>query len=1382
MATPAEKADAIKTSDITIKGNEIKQVLSSKNVGNERENRLRDKFQCDEHKMTVQDVLKKHLHSGDVDNDLKNGLTKDQVLKQRAEYGSNSLTPPPGTPEIVKFLLKLFGFFECLLWTGGILCFVSYSINKSDGDLYLGATLCIVVTVTGIFSYLQDKKSGDLMKQFSGVGEKAVLTIRDGAETKIPSDELVPGDIIKLNAGMKIPADIRVLRSEKFKVNNSALTGEPDALLRTNEISQEQNPMEAKNIAFFGTLCEEGDVTGLVFKTGDNSAMGLIAALTLQTENEETPIHKEIHYFVLIVSSVAIFLGVSFFIIGLVLGTNPVMALVFMIGIIVANVPEGLLATVTICLSLTAQRMSEKAVLVKNMESVETLGSTSAICSDKTGTLTQNKMTVMEIVYGGEIHACETPSSQYYEDHWGKRRFDYGFQQLCTIGNVCNDGKFIIDSETAPFRPRTNFGEGFIWSMDSGEWAIDGNATDVAILKFCQDKAIYPKNVAAELAKDGKDDKKQSLNNARENRMKGEPNQDNTATVDDWGSYLLKTKFPLRKFVDESKGLEDTWRMAFNSRNKFQVSVHHCPVNKDDPLLFMKGAPDILLSRSSHYIAPDGTEKEMTEADLKAFADSNAALAEKGRRVIAFCQKYLPGDVYGNNYKFNTDKDLWNFPLGVSDKYFEEFCANKEGASERCKEKLTFVGLMALIDPPKPGVKEAVQKCRSANIKVAMVTGDHPKTAKAIAKEVSIILPGDLTTEDIIEQNEKRGLTKGMPGYVDPANATAIVIHGMEFDSNMPVEFWEDVIFNFDSIVFARTSPQQKLQIVKAFQDIGEHIVAVTGDGVNDAPALKKADIGIAMGIMGTDVSKAAADMHLTDDNFASIVKGVEEGRLIFDNLKKSIAYTLSSNIPEIAPFLSFITIRIPLPLGTILILLIDLGTDMIPAISMAWENPEADIMKRKPRDAKRDRLVTRKLVNFAYLQIGVIQCIAGFLSYFTIMNDYGYSPHVLPSLGANDNWAKQQLMCQLNAGVLRNVNGVECPDGTPSNTLTSANVIAYKKCFQSGFMFWDHDISGSLLNCNFAPRNLVGKESSVTGGFKIADVASYTDSTFGEIVPSVESYAAMNKNGFVEYLPFRGRLSEFFDQRWLEFDITQKGFYRAVDGVGPETTATTYFDHNPAVPLSMKDGSPTKTSTENLAWWSVRDSVASAVFSPMTEGLGGFVWESSNMKTVIGNLTAQTNVTDGSGGDITPRMHAFYTSSGALRANIANRMMQKEAWHHAQTGGFINIIVVQWADLMICKTRFLSIQQQGMINPLMNFGLLFETILGSFFCYMPGISGTGLGTRALRFTHWLSGIPFFCFIFMYDEVRKYMMRNTSPVNPKTGLRVPGWLERNTYY
>lgn len=384
----------------------------------------------------------------------------------------------------------------------------------------------------------------------------------------------------------------------------------------------------------------------------------------------------------------------------------------------------------------------------------------------------------------------------------------------------------------------------------------------------------------------------------------------------------------------------------------------------------MKGAPERILERSS-TIFINGEEKILDDEMKTAFNNAYMQLGGLGERVIGFCDFKLQVDKFPTGYPF--DSDNVNFPL----------------------ENLRFVGLMSMIDPPRAAVPDAVAKCRSAGIKVIMVTGDHPITAKAIAKSVGIISEGSETVEDIakrlnipVEQVEQR-------------LAKAAVIHGAQL-RDLNSEQLDAMLKKYPEMVFARTSPQQKLIIVEGCQRLGA-IVAVTGDGVNDSPALKKADIGVAMGIAGSDVSKQAADMILLDDNFASIVTGVEEGRLIFDNLKKSIAYTLSSNIPEISPFLIFILFDVPLPLGTITILCIDLGTDMLPAISLAYEQAESDIMKRQPRDPKKDKLVNERLIFMAYGQIGMIQAAAGFIAYFVILADNGFLPNII--FGIRESW-----------------------------------------------------------------------------------------------------------------------------------------------------------------------------------------------------------------------------------------------------------------------------------------------------------------------------------------------------------------------------------------
>jgi len=989
-------------------------------------NELKKELELDDHKVSFEELYKRRGTS------LEAGLTSAQVKAFLETDGYNELTPPKTTPEWIKFCKQLFGGFSTLLWVGAILCFIAYTIEASNNanamkdNLYLGIVLASVVVITGIFSYFQEAKASSIMDSFKNMVPDKASVLRDGQTSVVHAKELVVGDIVFVKGGDRIPADIRIIEAAGMKVDNSSLTGESEPQARTNEFTHD-NPLETKNIAFFSTNCQEGSATGVVILCGDNTVMGRIAGLASGLENGDTPIAREIEHFIHIITGVAVFLGVSFFILSFVLGYNLIEAVVFLIGIIVANVPEGLLATVTVCLTLTAKRMAKKNCLVKNLEAVETLGSTSTICSDKTGTLTQNRMTVAHMWFDNQIVNIDTTENQTGETG---DMSSSTWEDLCRIAVLCNKAVFRGDQSSVPIIKRDCMGD----------------ASESGILK-CTEILT--------------------------------------------GSKTLQMRSDMKKVHE----------VPFNSTNKYQLSVH---IVNGQHVLVMKGAPEQILSRCS-YIVNNGQVEKLNDAWEKNFNEAYMTLGGMGERVLGFCHCWMDKEKYPIGYEFDTETE--NYPMN----------------------DLTFVGLISMIDPPRAAVPDAVAKCRSAGIKVIMVTGDHPITAHAISKSVGIISPENETVDDIAKR-------LNIPvEKVNKRDAQAAVVHGAMI-KDMTNEDIDEIILNHKEIVFARTSPQQKLIIVEGCQRAGQ-IVAVTGDGVNDSPALKRADIGIAMGISGSDVSKQAADMILLDDNFASIVTGVEEGRLIFDNLKKSIAYTLTSNIPEISPFLAFIVTGIPLPLGTVTILCIDLGTDLLPAISLAYEEAETDIMKRAPRDAARDKLVNERLISMAYGQIGMLQALSGFIVYFVILMENGFLPSRL--YGIRKEWDD------------RGNNAVE-------------------------------------------------------------------------------------------------------------------------DSYGQE-------------------------------------------------------WTYGQRKIV--EFTCHT---------------AFFTS----------------------------IVVVQWADLLICKTRRLSIFQQGMRNKIMVAGLFEETLLAAVLAYMPG-TDVALRMYPLEWHWWLVPMPFSLLIFVYDETRKYLIRNNAPGN---------WVEKETYY
>lgn len=859
--------------------------------------------------------------------DIMSGLTQEQANEIWLRDGPNQLTEVQSSSKWVKFCKNVFGGFASLLWVGAFLCFFAYSIKLSTSesvspdDLYLGIVLVFVVVVTGLFSYYQEAKSDQIMESFKNLVPQYATVIRSGIKRKVPVDEVVIGDLIEVSYGDRIPADFRVTWALQFKVDNSSLTGESRPQNRGTEPTHD-DPLETKNLAFMSTNCVEGKGMGIVVATGDRSVMGRIAGLASRIQMTKTPMAQEIEHFIHVITSVALGTGGIFFVLAFMLGYNWLESSVFLIGIIVANVPEGLLPTVCVALTLTAKRMARKNCLVKNLEAVETLGSTSTICSDKTGTLTQNRMTVSHLWFDSHIVDVETTTSgpllvsddlncnqvasereSLSTDQFGKITFDKAspvWRKLARCACLCSRSEFIGDQHQVPILKRV----------------CSGDASESAILKCME---INIGNVTK-----------------------------------------FRKKYP--KVAE----------IAFNSTNKYHVTIHEVPglgessstemQDEDyedcDYVLCLKGAPEKVLQMCSSIMI--GNHRERIDSHwCDLFNAAYMDFGTMGERVIGLADLPLPRSKFPRGYSFNSERV--NFPL----------------------ENLRFLGLMSMIDPPRAAVPDAVSKCRSAGIKIIMITGDHPITAKAIARSVGIISDTSETVEEIAAR-----LDMGVD-EVPKNQAKAIVVHGQQLRAMSESEL-DGVLANHDEIVFARTSPQQKLIIVEGCQRLG-HIVAVTGDGVNDSPALKKADIGISMGITGSDVTKQAADIILLDDNFASIVTGVEEGRIIFDNLKKSIAYTLASNVPELAPFLMFIIFGIPQALGVVTILCIDLGTDVLPAISLAYEKAESDIMKRRPRCVKTDNLVNRRLISFAYWQIGVMQAAAGFFVYAVIMMESGF-------------------------------------------------------------------------------------------------------------------------------------------------------------------------------------------------------------------------------------------------------------------------------------------------------------------------------------------------------------------------------------------------------
>ncbi|MBN1175721.1 cation-transporting P-type ATPase [Candidatus Woesearchaeota archaeon] len=767
------------------------------------------------------------------------GLATSRAEKLIHSYGYNEITEKKKTPLLIKFLLQFKNFFSILLLVGALLSFIGDFFVSGDEGHLIGYALIGVTVLNALFTFIQDYRAEQAMNSFKNLLPPKIDVMRDGKEIEIEAKYLVPGDIILLNEGDKIPADARLIEAHHLKVDHSMLTGESEPQLRSVDCTSEKE-LESRNMLFSGTLVRSGTGKAIVVRTGDETEIGKIAHLTDTVTVKESKIKKELNEFVKVISSIAIFLGISFFIIGVFIGHNFWHSIVFGIGIIVANVPEGLLPTVTLTLSLAAQRMAKKNALVKDMESIETIGSVTVICTDKTGTLTENKLSAKKLYFEGVSYDFDKFHKTFYnaeENLYLHAAQHKGFGFLIDAMYLCNNS--VIEETT-----------------------VLGDPTDVA----------------------------------------------------------LKELALSQKTVDSYQNVKRMCEIPFDSETKYMITSDKTEYHHN---AYIKGSPEVVLKKC-FYSVKGNSKVKLTEAQIKEILKENLELSKKGMRVLAIA--YSP-----------TNKDD------------EEILTNG---------KYIFLGLVALQDPPRKEVADAVQQCTSAGIRIFVISGDQGTTVAAIAKQVGII-----------DGKKPVIITSEMLSKMDDRELKKVIKHG--------------------NMVFSQALPADKLRVVKALQEMGE-IVAVTGDGVNDAPALKAADVGVAMGKSGTDVAKDAANIVLLDDNFATIVEAIKSGRTVFDNIKKFILYILTSNIPEILPFLFFVLFDWPLALPVLIILSIDLITDMLPGISLGIEDPESDVMKQKPRNPKA-KLLTPKMLLRSYGVVGPLQSLIGYVLFFTVLKEGGW-------------------------------------------------------------------------------------------------------------------------------------------------------------------------------------------------------------------------------------------------------------------------------------------------------------------------------------------------------------------------------------------------------
>lgn len=800
--------------------------------------------------LTVKEVCQK------LATDPEKGLSFKEAKKRQIRYGKNAILEEKKRVMLWRFLAQFKDLFAIILLVASGISFLVGA--RLDAAVILG-----IVLINAFIGFFQEYKAERATRALKKLLPSYCKVIRDGQEQKILVSELVPGDVIILEEGDNVPADARVIEEYELSVNNATLTGESKPKRKTARpiFRHHLQLTDVPNLIFMGTEVTYGRGKAVVLSIGMNTEFGKIAHLTQSISQEYSPLQIELAKLAKIVTQIVIIIGILGILIGWWAGKPPVEMFLFALGVMVACVPEGLPATVSVALAAGVQRMAQKKALLKRLSAVETLGSTTVICTDKTGTLTKGEITVKEIWIP---HKSFTVTGVGYEPkgeimYQGKKISSNHFNSLkllLLISALCNDARLIP--------PRHK----------GGKWETIGDPTEDALL-----------------------------------------------------TLVAKSGLDYQEILDHYKKI---YELSFSSMRK-RMSVI-CKDKNGDIQVYTKGAPESILSCCTHILV-NGQRRKLTPKDKEKILKENNQMAQKAYRVLAFAWRDLPDE---------------RIPYTI----------------ENVEKDLTFVGLCGMIDPPREEVPLAVKRTYEAGIKIIMITGDYGLTAKAIACQIGI------------------------------AHQNTEVIEGEEIDQLSDYELKEKL--DQRELIFARVSPGHKMRIVSLLKEKGE-IVAVTGDGVNDAPALKAADIGVAMGITGTDVSKDSADMILLDDSFATITAAIEEGRRVFDNIKKFNLYVFSSNAGELFTVLYGVFLRIPLPIIAIQILSIDLGTDVLPSLALGVEPAEKGIMERPPRSRK-ERLLNKEVLKHL-AKIGFIMASGAVLAFiFTLLKNGWHYGQMLSS------------------------------------------------------------------------------------------------------------------------------------------------------------------------------------------------------------------------------------------------------------------------------------------------------------------------------------------------------------------------------------------------
>lgn len=1094
-----------------------------------------------EHREALDDLcLKYHTDAFSGITSTKDSSFKSFVKKNRRKHGRNVCTVFSNGTWFRRYATELITGLLGPMWLCALIFLASYFTDDDLEHLYTSLFIAIAIMINGTVAALSRDRADKIVDFFAGVDEFKFKVIRDGREFIADAREIVAGDLlVELSEGKQIPADAVILEcTEDCFVENSSVRQNDHQLSKRSAVSTHDHPLESENMIFRGTHVAVGTVSrAIVVRVGDQTQVGRMLLIAGLAKKPVPPILKELDHCELLLIKVCLCMAFIGGIAAVIFGFTDLSALTIAAGFALASLPVALKGGAVICAHMSLERLEERGIHLKDVNTLENLGATSCVFTDRAGFISEDNLTVAAVAIFDRHGAVQRYSTgtQFsdFEDTYSDASRLAGLEALhrCAILTLGPATKFVGRAdENAHTRFADDgrlvpFSEG-VYDENTGRvfkkvnWATVGDDVEGSILKFYHDQNTASFRKLEEV-------------------------------------HEVQDSFPL------------LYRMPFRRESGFELQVRcnyrgEISTNNKSRVVFMKGQPEIVIPRCTRVRYDSSGTHDMSHTAREEINDLVAGMGDEGLHVIALAEsEELRYRQYGKTYHYEAADDLTSatFPVGFtpSQTSRSQMLKDLAKAGPRAVEGLVFLGLIAMHDPVREDIHTGIRQCHNGHVRLILTTGAHPNMAMAVARQTGIFPTDDETDYEISRYNEyvQSLMDKGLENDEERiahiahehtiradfikqhnlhtirspkmANAAVIICDDTIFAQDDG--WWEEKLTQYQHLVVSRCQFQHKELVIRHARRVG-HVTLCTGNLPRDVPSLKQAHVGAAMGPGAAEAARENADVIAVDMHLGIVVDGISEGRLLFENLKKMLTFCLVTNVPQMVAFLMFICAECPLPLSTTMILLIDVGMNLIPTLGMGLEVAEGNLMERPPRNVFLDKLIPKGLFILAYLQLGMIQAFAGLFAYAVVMNDFGYPPHLLATLGQNNNWGNYPLYCKFVGGQYVNEKGTIDAQRHPERHPP-----------RSEYPLWDDGDHGYVEDCVFPVKNFWGNDnyprSQFTNNkFKIGTAASYTHSTVDRTMATVEIIEALHENGYFEYTPWKSRMSSWWKTDWLAYDI----------------------------------------------------------------------------------------------------------------------------------------------------------------------------------------------------------------------------------------------------